>query len=145
MEEAPVNALFDTNVLLDLFLKRAPFARDAAWLVNQVEREKLRGVLGATTVTTIYYYIAKAFDSERANREVRNSLRLFDVATVGRGVLQNALDAGFSDFEDAVLHEAARRAGADALVTRNVDDFRKATLAVYTPTQLRAALSEHGL
>ena len=40
---------------------------------------------------------------------------------------------GFLDFEDAVLHEAARQADADALVTRNESDFRAAILAVYEP------------
>ena len=38
--------------------------------------------------------------------------------------------------EDAVLHEAARQADADALVTRNESDFKKAVLAVYGPSEL---------
>ncbi len=53
-----------------------------------------------------------------------------------RAVLQEALVLPFADFEDAVLHEAARSGGAEAIVTRNQDDFRQATLAVYSPTDL---------
>lgn len=47
----------------------------------------------------------------------------------------------FQDFEDAVLHESARGAGADGLVTRNPEDFRTATLRVYRPNELLAAVS----
>lgn len=40
-----------------------------------------------------------------------------------------------------VLHEAARHAGADAIVTRNERDFLGASLRVYGPAELEAAFS----
>jgi hypothetical protein len=43
-------------------------------------------------------------------------LSLFDVAPVTRAVLTDALDLAFADYEDAVLHESARHAGAEAIV-----------------------------
>lgn len=52
-----------------------------------------------------------------------------------------AADLAFPDFEDAVLHEAARLAGARAIVTRNEDDFRGATLGIDSPEDLEAALA----
>ena len=51
-----------------------------------------------------------------------------------------ALDAGFSDYEDAVLYGAARAAGASAIVTRNCKDFTRSALPVFTPELLLAAL-----
>jgi hypothetical protein len=50
------------------------------------------------------------------------------------------LDAGFSDYEDAVLYGSARAAGASAIVTRNCKDFTRSTLPVFTPELLLAAL-----
>lgn len=67
-------------------------------------------------------------------------LQLFQIAPVNRSVLENAVAAGFEDFEDAVLHEAARQARADGIVTRNADDFTDATLTIYTPAELVQAL-----
>jgi hypothetical protein len=46
----------------------------------------------------------------------------------------------FPDFEDAVLHEAAAAAGCSAIVTRNGRDFAAATLPVFDPHELLAAL-----
>ena len=129
--------LVDTNIVLDLLLDRTPHAMAAAQIFSLVERNVLSGCLCATTLTTVHYLATKVVGQKRSREEIRKLLRLFEVAPVNRAVLEAALEAeGFSDFEDAVLHEAARQADADALVTRNEKDFKKAVLAVYGPSEL---------
>lgn len=54
---------------------------------------------------------------------------------VTRLVLTDAQAAGFTDYEDAVLHEAARHAGVGCIVTRNVHDFAAARLMVWEPAE----------
>ena len=71
---------------------------------------------------------------------LRRLLAIFDVACVDRGVLQGALDLGFLDFEDAVLHEAACNVGAAAIVTRNGKDFARSVLPVFDHAELLAAV-----
>lgn len=133
--------LFDTNVVLDVLLARQPFAADAASLFAAVERAEIDGLLGATTVTTIHYLCEKALGARAAHDHIRCLLDLFGVAPVTEPVLASALDVGFADYEDAVLHEAARAAGTSGIVTRNVKDFKRASLPVYTPEQALAFLS----
>jgi len=135
-----LKVLVDTNVLLDVLLRRVPFHTDALHLLARVERNELQGVLGATTVTTLYYFLDKGLGASRAREELRKLLTLFDVAAVNRGVLSRALDAPLADYEDAVLVEAAGAIGADAVVTRNVKDFKNAPLTVYTPRELLSIL-----
>ncbi|MFN2400075.1 MAG: PIN domain-containing protein [Gemmatimonadaceae bacterium] len=128
--------LFDTNVVLDVLLARQPHAPVAVQLFELVARKDLAGVLGATTVTTIYYLAAKAAGAKAARRHVATLLGLFDVAAVTRAVLADALTLGFRDYEDAVLHEGARHAGATGIVTRDAAGFRRARLRIYTPDEL---------
>jgi len=128
-----VKALFDTNVVLDVLLDRQPFVADSARLMSRVERSELCGILCATTVTTIHYLMQKALGNRSALKHIRLLLSLFEVAPVNRAVIENALDLGFSDFEDAVLVEAARHAGADYVITRNIADFRSSSVPAYTP------------
>ncbi|CAN5343135.1 hypothetical protein BH24ACT19_BH24ACT19_09380 [soil metagenome] len=71
---------------------------------------------------------------------MRDLLRLFEVAPVNRAVLESALALGFDNFENAVLHEAGRFAGARAITTRDPSCFSAATLPVYDPEALVAAL-----
>jgi hypothetical protein len=63
---------------------------------------------------------------------------------VDREVIEDAVGLGFDDVEDAVLHEAAVMAGAAAIVTRNGTDFKRATLAVFDPPELLAAVLAAG-
>jgi predicted nucleic acid-binding protein len=136
-----MRVLFDTNVILDALLARQPFAADAAQLMAMAERKIIDGLLCVTTVTTLYYILAKATSDAIARNRITGLLGLFDGAAVNRSVLQSALHLSFQDYEDAVLHEAAQLAGADAIVTRNGQDFRQATLRIYSPGELLAALA----
>ena len=135
-----MKVLFDTDVLLDLMLDRQPFAEAAAELASRVERGELEGCLAAGTVTTLHYLARKVLGEKAVREAMVDLLALFEVAPVNRAVLQSALGLPFADFEDAVLHEAARQARAEAIVTRNLDDFRKSQLPVYAPDELLSAL-----
>lgn len=131
---------FDTNVILDALLRRAPHAETATALVHAVEEGEVVGQVGATTVTTVYYVVQKHYDRNEAHRDVRDLLRVFDVAPVQRRILEGAAESDFVDFEDAVLHEAARESGADGIVTRNTSDFSVSILSIYTPNELLESL-----
>jgi predicted nucleic acid-binding protein len=133
--------VFDTNVVLDVLLDRAPFADAAVQLFAKVEHGECVGVLCATTMTTIYYLISKTLQAKQAIDNVQRLLQLFEVAPVNRVVLETALKAHFPDFEDAVIHESARHANAEAIVTRNTKDFTQAVLPIYTPHELLTILA----
>jgi len=135
-----VKVLFDTNVVLDHLLGREPFVDAAEQLLSLVDSGRIDGVICSTTATTIHYLASKAVGSSAALDYLRKLLAIFDVACVDRDVLRVALDAGFSDFEDAVLHEAACKVGAVAIVTRDGKDFAKSTLPVFDPIELLAAV-----
>ena len=131
--------LFDTNVVLDVLLDRAPHAHASAQAMALGERGEMRGVLCATTVTTLFYLASRALDARRARGHIDALLRLFDVAPVTRLVLTDALAIGFADYEDAVLHEAARHADVQVIVTRNVRDFSGAIVPVLPPDEFLLA------
>jgi predicted nucleic acid-binding protein len=128
--------LLDTNVILDVLLARRPHVGPATALLDRVAAKDLHGLLGATTITTIHYLATKAVGASSARKHVRSLLGLFEVAPVTRAVLTDALDLGYPDYEDAVLHEAARHAGAQAIVTRDPKGFPKPRLKVYAPEEL---------
>ena len=130
-----MRALFDTNVVLDVLLDREPHAQASAQAMALVERGEVQGFLCASTVTTLFYLARRTLGTQRAREQIAVLLRLFGVAPVTRLVLADALDAGFSDYEDAVLHEAARHAGTHCIVTRNVQDFAAAQLVIWEPAE----------
>ena len=79
-------------------------------------------------------------EAAEARRALETILRIFDVASVTREILEGALSLDFGDYEDAVVHEAARSVGAEGIVTRNVLDFHRASVPIYSPEELVGVL-----
>ena len=49
--------------------------------------------------------------------------------------IRNAITSELTDYEDAVMTETALRSGMKCIVTRNVKDYRKSPVPVYTPAE----------
>jgi predicted nucleic acid-binding protein len=131
---------FDKNIIIDVFLDRKPFSEHASYLMSKVERSEITGFLCASTVTTIHCLLSKYLDKEKAIESINSLMALFEVASVNRLVIENALQSKFTDFEDAVLHESARHAGAEYIITRNIKDFKKTKIPAFTPTEFLSML-----
>lgn len=71
--------LFDTKIILDVFLARQPFLKNAAKLFAKVEQGKLIGILGATTITTLYYLISKQLGEKGTKQVIEKLLNLFEI------------------------------------------------------------------
>ena len=130
-----MRVLFDTNVLMDVLLERQPFVHESAAVVDQVVRGAVTGLIGATTVTTIFYLASREIGSKDAMRQIQKLMNLYEVAPVTRSVLDAAITSNSPDFENAVLAEAAHHAGAQAIITRNLKDFAHSPVRAYTPRQ----------
>ncbi len=140
-----MKVLLDTNILLDVLLDREPFATQAAAVLSKAERGELSGYACATTVTTIFYLCRKEVGKAEASRHIHTLLSILEAAPVNRRIVEAALQANFSDFEDAVLSESAVLVSAEAIVTRNKKDFSTSPLPVYTPEELLNLLDSDAL
>lgn len=127
-------------MVLDVLLERQPFFAASARVLARIEKRDIVGLIGATTLTTIFYLVQKAADAKKAREAVRDLLRIFEVVAVDRAALDSALAAPIHDFEDAVLVESGRAAGAAILVTRNGKDFQRAGVEVFEPEEFEAIL-----
>jgi len=128
--------LFDTNFILDVLIDRKPFSEAASQLLSLVERGEVSGIICATTVTTIHYLSTKIPGKNKSQHQIANLISLFEIAAVNRAVIEEALTSNFSDFEDAVIYQAARHAGAEAIVTRDPKGFQKSNLPIFSPIEL---------
>ena len=135
-----MRVIVDTNVVLDVLLARSPFVKPAASVFALVEQSKIEGALCATTLTTVDYLLSQSLPLDQARQIIRDLLQLFEIAPVNRSVLERALDSRIEDFEDAVLEQAGRLSGAEAIITRNTKDFRKSSIKALDPTEFLSAL-----
>ncbi len=135
-----MRVLFDTNIILDLFLDRAPFADDAAELWQANADGRLEGFVSAITPVNLFYIARRLRDRSVAFQVVGEVLAAMSVCHVDQTTLKTALTLPFRDYEDAVQHASAAGNGLDVIVTRNIKDFTGATLSVFSPTELLSQL-----
>lgn len=128
-----MRALLDTDVLLDLFLDREPFAETAAALWEANERGDFEGYISAITPINLFYITRKLKDLATARQAVVELVATLRVCPVDQETLQSALSLSLEDYEDAVQHASAAANQIDVIVTRNLEDYVGATLPVYSP------------
>lgn len=132
--------LFDTNILLDVFLKRKKLYKTSAILLDYAVKGKIEGWLSGISVTTSYYLVSKTLSRQEAEKHIGSLFEIFHLCSVNQVVLEEALNSGFKDYEEAVQYQSALQAGLDGILTRNKKDYRKSDLPVYTPNELLKAL-----
>src|SRR5260370_33157253 len=132
--------LLDLNVLLDLHLKRLPWATDAAAIWAAHKSGQIVAVCAAFSVPTIFYIIRQQTNLATAQTAVNVSLGI-EIAATDRAALLSAEAMPGSDFEDNLQIACAGQARLDGLVTPEPRGFAAAPIPVLTPADLVAALS----
>ena len=130
--------LIDLNLILDVLQKREPFYAASARVLACAETGLVEGVVAAHTLTTLFYLVAKTQSAEKARIALTELLQFLAGAPVDHATIEQALNLPYGDFEDAVQMMAAVQAGAQYLVTRNVQDYRAGPLPALQPAELLA-------
>ncbi len=137
-----MRVLLDTNVLLDVLLKREAWLADAQTLWQANDDGRLAAYLTATTLTDIFYVARRLTDVQRARQAVQVCLDAFEIAPVDRVILERAQQLSGADFEDNVQIACAESIGLDAIVSRDKESFQGSTLAVWLPSECNQQLQD---
>ncbi len=132
--------LFDTNVLLDILLKRNPHFENASKLFALIDEKKILGHITASTITDIYYISKKEKGHKLSIEFISNLIEVVEVIGVDRDVVVKALKFDIKDFEDAIQISAAEFNDIDCIITRNVDDYSNSNLKIYSPEEFLKSL-----
>lgn len=125
----------DSDVLLDLILNREPYFGYTQLLIIERHSRKLDLNTSALIVANIHYIISKKLGAKAATEGIRNLVKLINILPFETDIIPLVLNSGFTDFEDGIQHFIANRYHCDAIITRNVKDYKESTLPVYTTEQ----------
>lgn len=137
------NVLIDTDVILDFFYDREPFAEFATDILNLCEENKIKGFTTPVIICNTYYLLRKTAKHDIVIEKIKQLLTIIDVLKIDKEVVLDSLNSDFKDFEDALQNYSAVKNGKVSIVlTRNIKDYKKSELAVMTPeTYLRGTAS----
>lgn len=126
--------LIDTDVILDFFFDRKPFAEFATEILNLCEADKIKGFTTPVIVANVYYLLRKVATHDIIVEKIKQLLSIIEVINMDSNAVVNALNSEFKDFEDALQNFSAIENGQiNIILTRNIKDFKKSKLAVLSP------------
>ena len=128
-----MRVLLDTNIILDITLKRKPFVESSTSLLQALQEKNDEIFLSATTITDLYYILRKGKGKEIALSLIKNLLEFVEIASVDKNAILQALESDITDFEDAVQENSAKNENITVIITRNERDFKNSELEIYTP------------
>ena len=135
-----MRVLLDTNVVLDFVLERQSFFAEADKIFIRLKNTEFVAFVSAITPINVFYTTRKEKDKATAFSAIEELLKLVQIAESSNRIYQNALTLNFSDYEDAVQHECAVAENLDAIVTRNVKDYKNSSIQIYSPTEFLRVL-----
>ena len=133
--------LLDTNVLLDALLAREPWAKQALAICAANDDGRITAYVTASSITDVFYVSRRLGGLEGAISAVKSCLRNFEISTVDRNSLEQALQLSGNDFEDNLQIVCATINGLDAIVTRDNSGFQATTIPVLSPDEFLATLN----
>lgn len=126
----------DTNVFIDYLATRRDYLA-AATIISLSKEGYFRLLVSSLSFATASYILSA--HHKKTNAEIvelfSKFVKMCDVTTVDSSVIDDAIASNFSDFEDAIQYQSAKREGADAIITRNSNDFIHSEIEVYEPQQ----------
>ena len=132
----PKHRLFiDSDIILDVFARRAPHYADSATLLTLIEDKKISGFSSPLVFANIYYILRKLKSKEYALQSLRKLRILIDILPMNQLQIDHALNSNFTDFEDALQYYSAKSGKMDFIITRNKNDYKHGSINVCTPTE----------
>ena len=125
----------DSEIVLDLLTGRAPHHLYAAALFSLAEKGKVKICVSSLTFANVHYILSRQMHAEKARNILATFKTLVTVLPVDDAVLDRALASEFKDFEDALQYHTALEHNLNKLLTRNLKDYKKARIQVFTAQQ----------
>lgn len=124
----------DSDVVIDFFTDRAPHANPASELFELNEQGEVVLYLSAVSINNIYYIVRRFLGHKKSLDVVETLIEMTEIIGTTKNEVLQALKNDFKDFEDSVQYSSALTIkDLDAIITRNIKDFRNSKIAVMTP------------
>ena len=135
----------DTNVFIDFLARRGQFFSPAAKIVQLSQDQKIELLVSALSFATASFILEShhKLTNEAIVQKFAQFVNMCNVTPVDSLIIDEAIASRFSDFEDAMQYYSAIREGADAIITRNSEDFDAAQIEVYEPQQFLDMLAQY--
>jgi predicted nucleic acid-binding protein len=123
----------DTDICIDLLSGRKPFNKTAEILFSLADNNKVKIYVSSFSFSNLDYILRSKCSSTHSRQLIGKFKTLVIVLPVDSKTIDLAIASDFNDFEDAIQYSCAIENNLTTIITRNVKDYKKASIAVLTP------------
>ena len=124
----------DADVVIDFFTDRTPFANAASKIFELNENGIVVIYLSVVSINNIYYIVRKYLGHKKTLEIISILMEMTEIIGITKQEITQALRNNFKDFEDSIQYSSALNIiGLDAILTRNIKDYKNSKIAVMTP------------
>ena len=132
----------DSDILLDLFLKREPFFIYSRSLLSDDIKEQVEFYTSSLIIANFYYVISKDINKVAAINSVKSLMNIVNVLSFDDRHINSAIEGQHIDFEDSIQYYIARQDNCELIISRNIKHYKKFDIPVLTAEEfLRRILS----
>jgi predicted nucleic acid-binding protein len=128
----------DTDVCMDLLSGRKPFNKTAEILFSLADRKKINIFVSSLSFSNIDYVLRSQYPETHSRQVIAKFKTLVSVLPVGSKTIDLAIASDFNDFEDAIQYSCAIENNLTMIITRNIKDYKKASVTVLSPDDFTA-------
>lgn len=133
-----MNLLLDTNIIVDVLRKRDEDYLSSRLLLALGKLGEFELWISPSQLSDLFYVLTgggKHHLAEKVSAELSDVLQFVHVCTLGDADARAALQSGWGDLEDALVHQAGRTVKAEAIITRNQKDFAASSIAARSSSE----------
>lgn len=134
--------LLDTNILIDYYARRAPFANDAVKLRCASYFGDVELWACSQSLADVEYVLRRAIPPNTPRSMMLESLDFLNIASPTAADMRDALASDWPDLEDFLVARAAQRVQADFVITRDERGFAQAKTPVLSPAAFLSMMKE---
>jgi len=123
----------DSDIILDIVLKREPFFSDSQRMLILIERNYFSGFTSSLIIANCYYIISSNRDKKTALKTISKIRSILNILPFTDKEIGESLNSSIKDFEDGVQYFIALNNGINNLITRNISDYRGLDINILTP------------
>lgn len=135
--------LLDTNIVLDVLLRRQPFYDESYAIWKASDEGKFDAHVAAFALPAVYYICEKQAGKSAASSAISTCLAAFEVSALYRECVIAAHSMRGRDFEDNLQVACAITDFPQGIVTRDPTGFAESPVPVYSPAEWLNVLRSH--
>ena len=125
-----IKLYIDSDIILDLLLKRYDYYNNAAELMTKIDKRKYKGYTTPLVIANIHYIMTKFGGKKKSIKNIRKLRKIISILSIDEKIVDEALLSDNTDFEDAIQYITSEKNNIDFIITRNKGDFKNSKLPV---------------